>query len=401
MTAVAYLRKSRVTSDRHVSWEVQLSNVTEMAARYGDAPEVLSDWNISGRKGADQRPGYAQMLALVEAGKVDTIYSYSLSRLSRSMAEYTRLAELCRERGIRIRLVKEGEFDYSTPHGRLVVGVLALFAQMEAELASERALDTRATLVAQGRTPVTPVFADGDAVLKAYRQAGSMLGAAKLLTSWGITTLKGKTIWEPSSVRVILERVAPDELPAVRERGVKRSAPVFFYRLLVCHCGHLMTGQLDHGSVRYRCTMARTVVDHGPGSIAESRIIDWAMNEAALLELPDRDLRFATDVAEQQEALRQRKTRLGRAFTDGLFGEEEYQQELAEITAKLDELDAAGRSVRIEPISWDRAPAEVNLALRALWRSVQLDEDLRPVFADWTVPSWRREPAAAQAQTAA
>lgn len=390
MTAVAYLRKSRVTSERQLSWEVQLSNVTEMASRHGHEPEVLFDWNKSGRKGAEGRPGYAELLRRLEAGEIDTIYSYSLSRLSRSLTEYTRLAELCAEKGVVIRLVKEGEMRYDTVSGRLVVGMLALVAQMEAELAQERARDVVATRRARGDKIGQKPYEHGDLVVKAYDEAGSLLGASKLLTSWGVKTARGQRLWEPSTVRKILARVAPDALPPVRMKGAKNVAPYLFYRLLTCHCGKVMTGDRSTGLTRYRCTMGRTDVLHGKQTISEAKLVDWMMAEAELLEIPDRELSFAQDVAEQQEALRERMTRLGRAHLDGLIVGADYEEEKASITAALAALDVQGRSVRIEPINWDREPAAVNQALRALWHHVQLDEDLRPVFADWTVPGWRR-----------
>src|SRR6202142_3081232 len=48
---VASLRKSKVTSDRHVSWDVQEGEIRAMATRAGDAESLifLSDWGRSGR----------------------------------------------------------------------------------------------------------------------------------------------------------------------------------------------------------------------------------------------------------------------------------------------------------------------------------------------------------------
>ena len=53
---VAYIRKSRVIDEKAgVSWEVQEAKIRELAATYGDNGArllILSDWNLSGRKGA-------------------------------------------------------------------------------------------------------------------------------------------------------------------------------------------------------------------------------------------------------------------------------------------------------------------------------------------------------------
>src|SRR6187549_2694070 len=125
MPAIAYLRKSRVTSDHGVSWEVQERAVRELAAANGDPDLViLSDWNKSGTKGADGRPGYKRLLEMIESGEASAVYSYSLSRLSRSLAEFSRLVEVATERDIPVRLHVERHLDISTATGRLIVNIL-------------------------------------------------------------------------------------------------------------------------------------------------------------------------------------------------------------------------------------------------------------------------------------
>ncbi|MDQ3407051.1 MAG: recombinase family protein, partial [Chloroflexota bacterium] len=106
MKPVAYLRKSRVTTESTLSWQVQEEKVRELAAQHGDADDLLllSDWNRSGRKGVNGRPGYHQLVTMIEQGQVSALYSYSLSRLSRSLSDFSRLVELCVERQVPIRL---------------------------------------------------------------------------------------------------------------------------------------------------------------------------------------------------------------------------------------------------------------------------------------------------------
>ena len=99
---------------------------------------ILSDWNVCGRKGADARPGYRRLLEMIESGEATAIYSYSLSRLSRSLAEFTRLVEMAAAAGVPIRLNTEQGLNIDTATGRLVVNILGAIAQMEAEIAQER-----------------------------------------------------------------------------------------------------------------------------------------------------------------------------------------------------------------------------------------------------------------------
>src|SRR3954469_24811504 len=110
-TPVAYLRKSRVIDERNgVSWEVQEAKVRELAAKFGDNGGrllILSDWNISGRKGAKGRPGYRQLIQLIEAGEVTAVYRYNMARLSRSTHDLLELVHLADDKGVPVRLVAD------------------------------------------------------------------------------------------------------------------------------------------------------------------------------------------------------------------------------------------------------------------------------------------------------
>ena len=52
---------------------------------------MLTDWGRSG--GSTRRPGYQRLLGAIDRREVETIYSYSLSRLSRSLLDFADLLE--------------------------------------------------------------------------------------------------------------------------------------------------------------------------------------------------------------------------------------------------------------------------------------------------------------------
>jgi DNA invertase Pin-like site-specific DNA recombinase len=390
MQAYAYLRKSRLLRDQDiVSPEMQLAAVEEYAAQFGHSGlVVLTDMNKSGRKGRRERPGFNALLTAIEAGGVSAVYSYSLSRLSRSVRDIMSLADLCRQHNVAIRLARDTDPDPTTATGRAILALLGVMAQLEADLASERALDAVQARRARGDSFGTPVFADHERVIEAYREAGSATGAAKLLTSAGIPTRNGNRLWYPSAVTVILKRAAPELLPASQRRGVKAAAPFIFYRLLRCHCGTTMTGmRRADGYTSYRCTRGRLDVLHGKTHIPEGRLLAWAMAEAARLRPPTDTVALIESTSHEQSALRERLARLKVAFLAGLVGEAEMLADKAEIDGSLTQLDLQGRAVSVPGVVWALdQPVALNRALRTIWSAIQLDGNFRPVAASWLLP---------------
>jgi len=377
---------------------MQIAAAREYAAQFGDRDLiVLSDMNVSGRKGRDKRPDFARLLDAIEADQVSAVYSYSLSRLSRSVRDLLALAELCRVHKVPIRLARDADPDPLSASGRMVLGVLAVIAQFEADLASERAFDVVATRRARGDHLGGEFHPETAAVVEAYREARTVAGTVRLLMERGVLTRNGNALWYPSSVRVIVQRAAPDLLPVTRRPGVKHSAPFTFYRLLLCHCGTTLTGVREHrkGKVytSYLCSRGRYA--HREKSYITERVIEeWAVREMSRLR-PPVDL---VAVREENEAatadLSARLERLRVGFLEGLWTEAEMRAEKADIDTTLTRLDLAGRAVRIPAFSWDHEPRDLNLALRALWEHVELGPDLRPIRAQWLVPERWLGPAA-------
>ena len=87
--------------------------------------DVFSDAAVSGRD--NHRPGLDQLERALEAGSVDIVLVYDLSRLSRRMSVATAFLERLHFRRARLYTTKEGEI---TP---ILVGALSMAAQMQAE----------------------------------------------------------------------------------------------------------------------------------------------------------------------------------------------------------------------------------------------------------------------------
>ncbi|MDP8905497.1 MAG: recombinase family protein [Chloroflexota bacterium] len=393
---VGYLRKSRVLPGRSdVSWEVQEQKIRELAEQHGDGELLLlSDWNKSGRKGANGRPGYHQLVTLVDEGRVSTLYSYSLSRLGRSVHELSALFALCAERGVAVRLVKD-RIDTSTASGRLTVNVLSSVAEFEADVAQERARDTVAARRARGdRIGQVPYGErpgeDLAAILTAYREAGSVIGAARLLNTRGVPTRNGGP-WSTTPVREILIR--HKAMPWRSRPGQKAAAPFILFRLLRCHCGRQMTGARfrngpDPAYTVYRCIGGRTDVTHARQSVSERKLLPWVKAEAARFRVPvDR-----VEIEQRDENRRLELEARRNALLDlvGTFDRAEIERRAAKIDEEIARLDATQRLVDVPPaIDWTWPPKAINEVLRAFWDHVQLNDEMEPVHAEWLVPEWR------------
>src|ERR1700690_3549098 len=113
-----------IKSQAHAGW-------TLIRSRYDDG-------GFSG--GTLERPALKQLRADIEAGKVDVVVVYKIDRLSRSLADFSRLVELFDEHKVSFVSVTQ-QFNTTTSMGRLTLNVLLSFAQFEREVTSERIRD--------------------------------------------------------------------------------------------------------------------------------------------------------------------------------------------------------------------------------------------------------------------
>ncbi len=137
-----YCRKS--TTEGLDSDFSSIDNQRARAEAFADSQgwTVLADrYDDGGFSGATmERPALKALLSDVDAGRVDTIIVYRLDRLSRSLADFCRLHEFLETRGVALVSVTES-INTTTPHGRMIVNVLASFSQYERELTSARTKD--------------------------------------------------------------------------------------------------------------------------------------------------------------------------------------------------------------------------------------------------------------------
>jgi len=111
-------------------------------------PEKYNDGGFTG--GNMERPALKQLLADVNAGKVDCIVVYKVDRLSRSISDFARIMETFEKHKVSFVSVTQ-QFNTTTSMGRLMLNVLLSFAQFEREIISERTRDKIAATRRKGK----------------------------------------------------------------------------------------------------------------------------------------------------------------------------------------------------------------------------------------------------------
>lgn len=295
MAAIAYLRRSRVDTRRpgHVSHEQQMAAVRALAQQHGDDPDelvVLQDWGKSGRRERQHlRGAFAELMRMVEADEVTVIYSYSLSRLGRSIETLGRLMTACEAHNVVIRCHDGFSPDVSTATGRMLMSILGAVHEFSAEWVKERAMEGVRIRLANGDRLGPPHYGekpgeDVNVVLDAYRAERSLQGAARKLNRDGFPTRSGK-LWTASTVTGIVKRNAPGLIPPAPTTQVRASRRFRFSGLLLCsHDSCMLTGRsyrtASTVTVGYRCRRAVHDPFHPrPFEISESKVAKWALTQ--------------------------------------------------------------------------------------------------------------------------
>ena len=87
-----------------------------------------------------ERPGLKRLMTDIEAGKIDVIVIYKIDRLTRSLADFSKMVEVFERQGLSFVSVTQ-QFNTTTSMGRLMLNVLLSFAQFEREITGERIRD--------------------------------------------------------------------------------------------------------------------------------------------------------------------------------------------------------------------------------------------------------------------
>lgn len=137
-TAAVYARQSFFKKDS-CSIDMQVERAKAFCVSQG-WDYIIYDVD-KGYSGKDtDRPGFRQMMKDIKAGKIQFVVVYKLDRISRNLLDFFELMEEFKKYEVGFRSLTEN-FDTTTPMGRAMLALIAVFAQLERETTAERVRD--------------------------------------------------------------------------------------------------------------------------------------------------------------------------------------------------------------------------------------------------------------------
>lgn len=151
MKVAIYTRKSKIT-DRGESIGNQIAMCENYAKMNFGVSEkeivVYTDEGFSG--GTTDRPKFKRLMQDIEKKCYDVLICYRLDRISRNVLDFSNILDTLNKVDASFVSITE-HFDTTTPMGRAMVNIAAVFAQLERETIAERIKDNMRRLARTGR----------------------------------------------------------------------------------------------------------------------------------------------------------------------------------------------------------------------------------------------------------
>ncbi|UXW85094.1 recombinase family protein [Microbacterium azadirachtae] len=151
MRAATYRRVSTEGQKDNTSLPEQRRKTREEAERRGW--EVVAEYADEGITGTDaNRPAWREMLRDAEAGKFDVLIVLNTKRFARKSWHAIKEMENLLELGVSLVSLQES-FDLSTPAGRAMFGMSAVFANLDRDSIIENTVEGQRSLARVGQLP--------------------------------------------------------------------------------------------------------------------------------------------------------------------------------------------------------------------------------------------------------
>jgi site-specific DNA recombinase len=146
---------ARISDDRtgeKAGVDRQLADARKLckARGWSVVAELVDNDLTASRFAKKARPGYRQLVEMVEAGQVEGVAAYHTDRLYRQPKELEELIDLVEARGLLIGTC-ESDFDLGSSDGRAMARVLVAMAAKSSDDKSRRILRKHQALAAEGR----------------------------------------------------------------------------------------------------------------------------------------------------------------------------------------------------------------------------------------------------------
>lgn len=231
LRVAAYCRVSSNSADQINSYSKQVRAFTELINRNPDweMVEVFADEGISGTS-AETRPEFLRMIQMCELRKIDLIVTKSVSRFARNVKESLEYVRELKLLGIGVQFEKEG-INSLALGDEMLLNTFSAIAQEESQAISQNLRLSAEKRMASGEyissnvpygfrlvEKKTVIYEPEAQVVRfifdAYLNGCSATEIARDLSTRGIPTRKGKSIWIPSRITYILsnERYIGDSL---------------------------------------------------------------------------------------------------------------------------------------------------------------------------------------------
>lgn len=153
--AAVYVRVSTEEQARGgVSLDMQEERCRQRAL--GDGAEEVAVYRDEGYSGTTtNRPALQEMMGNLE--DFDVIYVWKLDRLSRSLRDTANIVASLAEAKVGLASVTEA-FDFGSPMGRAMLGMLAVFAELFVGILKENVRAAQRQIAETGRSPNKPPF---------------------------------------------------------------------------------------------------------------------------------------------------------------------------------------------------------------------------------------------------
>lgn len=390
--------------------------------------EVYDDWNRSGgRPGLGKRTAYKRLCDDIEADQIGpAVYLNALDRGGRDLEEMLRFCRVAREHGTEVidqtgdwtaadRIDElESEATFAGREYRKAVKRSAFGHKIQADRGDTFGHPPYGLMMVRewyddkppykGHGKVTHVPNPDEPIgpiLDAIRETrGNVLAACRLLNSAGSTARYGRP-WAPRTLANIVRREEPRLL---RQKATTRTGPTGLRqpaplaRLVLCHCGHLMTPRVASNSLYCGEGIKFGPAIHGR-YVARDRhvyaLLEWLTEGQREVKSSRTYTSADPDPADaRREELTEWLRRLGVSYRAGTLTDEEFEEDRQTIAAELDALieeaeDAAEELINFtvrkvgKLVNWDADPAKLGDELRRVFRSVTLDEDMLPASVEW------------------